>query len=197
MKVSLSYSSHYLTNIFIFCTGVYDSISGGVDRIKYWRGTESTTEKEYERDGQKRPGRQHQLPPFYQFIMCLIRLRLNLPLLLLADLFDVSCSSVTRVTITWVSYMHQTLVPALLIWPSQASIRGWIPFDFKVSYPNTRVVIDCAEFFIDRPKNKDEQYKHIHNTKATTHTQFCLAFHHLVLSHLSAICGQEMCRTNI
>ena len=116
-------------------------------------------EKEYERKKCRRPGRQHVLPPFYQFIMCLMRLRLNLPLLLLADLFQVSCSTVSRTTITWISYMFQTLVPALIVWPSQVHIRGWMPLDFKREFPNTRVVVDCSEFYIDRPRNKSEQYK--------------------------------------
>ncbi|XP_006812696.2 uncharacterized protein LOC102801621 [Saccoglossus kowalevskii] len=101
--------------------GVYDSISGGVDQLKYWIGAESTFD--HHNSGRQRPERQHQLPHYYQLLMCLIRLRLNLPLLLLADLFDVSCSTVTRITITWISYMYQTLVAALLVWPSQANIQ--------------------------------------------------------------------------
>lgn len=139
--------------------GIYDSISDGVDGLRYWRSTSTNTGKPDPEQGRKRRlGRQHQLPPFFQFLMTLIRLRLNLPLLLLADLFHVSSSTVTRYTTTWIAYMHQTLVPALLVWPSKAHIRGWMPLDFKAAFPNTRVVIDCSEFFIDRPRNKDEQY---------------------------------------
>lgn len=127
--------------------------------MKYWRGNSSSSEKQYERDGKRRPGRQSQLPAFFQFVMCLVRLRLNFPLLVIADLFNVSTSTVTRYTITWISYLHQTLVPALLFWPSQENIRKWMPLNFKPEFANTRVVIDASEFFIDRPRNKDEQYK--------------------------------------
>ncbi|XP_022101002.1 uncharacterized protein LOC110984796 [Acanthaster planci] len=70
--------------------GVYDSISGGVNRLRYWRSTSTKMgTPDNEQGWKRRPGRQHQLPPFVQFVMTLIRLRLNLPLLLLADLFHI------------------------------------------------------------------------------------------------------------
>ena len=47
--------------------------------------------------------------------MTLARLRLNLILLLLADLISVSSSKVTEITTTWVCYLHQTLVPGVLL----------------------------------------------------------------------------------
>ncbi len=127
--------------------------------MKYWKDADSANEKEYERCGKRRPGRQQSIPFFHQFIMCLMRLRLDLPLLVLADLFETSTSNVTRISITWIAYMHQTLVPALLCWPSQAHIQGWMPREFKRNFPQTRVIIDCAEFFVNRPRNKDAQYK--------------------------------------
>ena len=43
--------------------GIYDSISDGMDRMKYWRGTSSAAEKGYERDGRRRPGRAATLLP--------------------------------------------------------------------------------------------------------------------------------------
>nr|XP_054767216.1 uncharacterized protein LOC129274430 isoform X2 [Lytechinus pictus] len=139
--------------------GVWDSISDGVSKMKYWTGPESMKEKQYEKKGYKKPGQQRHLDPFFEFVMTLMRIRLNLPLLLLADLFSVSATCVTKTTITWIAYLHQTLVPALLIWPSQLQVRSRMPFEFKKYFPRTRVVIDCTEFFIDRPANKKEQYR--------------------------------------
>ncbi|XP_054767215.2 uncharacterized protein LOC129274430 [Lytechinus pictus] len=124
--------------------GVWDSISDGVSKMKYWTGPESMKEKQYEKKGYKKPGQQRHLDPFFEFVMTLMRIRLNLPLLLLADLFSVSATCVTKTTITWIAYLHQTLVPALLIWPSQLQVRSRMPFEFKKYFPRTRVVIDCT-----------------------------------------------------
>ncbi|XP_022094714.1 uncharacterized protein LOC110981443 [Acanthaster planci] len=139
--------------------GIFDSISDGVDRLQYWKRTSANTEEHgHEQSGKRRSSRRHQLPLFLQFLMTLIRLRLNLPLLLLADLFHVSRSTVATVTITWISYLHQTLVPALLVWPSQAYIRGRMPSAFKATFPNTRVVIDCSKFLIYKRRQTHCQY---------------------------------------
>ena len=125
--------------------------------MKYWCNSGSVDEKEWE--GSSRPGRKRKLDLFFEFIMTLARLRLNLPLLLLADLFSVSSSKVTEITTTWVCYLHQTLVPAMLIWPSQHQVRSRMPQEFKRHFPHTRAIIDCTEFFIDQPSNKTEQYQ--------------------------------------
>jgi len=125
--------------------------------MKYWRNTNSAKEKEWE--GHTRPGKR-KLSPLKEFVMTLMRLRLDLPILLIADLFTVSASHVTEITITWIAYLNQTLVPALIVWPSQEQIRSRMPLGFKLGgYGRTRTVIDCTEFYIDRPGNKEEQYR--------------------------------------
>ena len=133
--------------------------------MKYWRNSGSVDEKEWE--GSSRPGRKRKLDLFFEFIMTLARLRLNLPLLLLADLFSVSSSKVTEITTTWVCYLHQTHVPAMLIWPSQHQVRTRMPQEFKRHFPHTRAIIDCTECFIDQPSNKT---RHIPVTRVTTHS---------------------------
>ena len=60
--------------------------------------------------------------------MTLIRLRLNLPLLLLADLFCTSMTTFSEVTKTWIAYMHQTF---LVFWPSQSVVRENMPYAFR------------------------------------------------------------------
>ncbi len=119
--------------------------------------SESGEEKEWEESG-KRPGKKRKLSLWFEFIMTLMRLRLNLPGLLLADMFNVSASRVTEITTSWICFLNQALVPGLLLWPSQNQVRSRMPFMFR-HFPFTRVIIDCSEFFIDRPANKDEQYK--------------------------------------
>ena len=59
---------------------------------------------------------------------------------------------------------------ALLVWTPKASIREYLPEIFlKSGCGKCRVIIDCAELFIERPKSLSSQaatwldYKH-HNT---------------------------------
>ena len=128
--------------------------------MKFWRGPVCRgSDKNYEDSEQPKRGRPHTVSLFFQFLMTLKRLRLNLPLLLLADLFCTSTTTVSEVTTTWIAYMHQTLVPAVVFWPSQSVVCENMPYAFRKLFPSVRVIIDCTEFLIDRPANKDEQYK--------------------------------------
>lgn len=138
--------------------GLFDAVSGGFNKIKFWRSTKSVKVKQYEENNTKRPGPPHKLQPFQQFIMTLIRLRLDLPLLLIADLFDVSTSTVSDITVTWISYLYQTVVPVLLTWPSQQQVNSRMPLAFR-EFPSARVIIDCTEFLCATPTNKQEQYR--------------------------------------
>ena len=140
-------------------SGIFDILkNAGAERMKYWKNTSSTKEKKYERTGKCKPGPGHTLSLFYQFVMTLMRIRLDLPVLILADLFEVSTGSVTKFTISWIALMNQVLVPALVVWPKKEVNEGWLPDIFR-KFPNVRSVIDCSEFFIDRPSNKDDQYR--------------------------------------
>ena len=155
--------NYFVFGFVYFClhvhVGVWSSIKEGATQLKYWRGPTSAAEKLYEREDRKKPGRQRILSPYFKFIMTLMKIRLNLPLLLLADMFCVSSSRVTEITWTWVTYLHQTLYPALVMWPSQGQVRNRMPLEFRKLFPFTRGVIDCTEFFIDKPGNKEEQYR--------------------------------------
>ena len=37
------------------------------------------------------------------------------------------------------------------IWPSREEINKTMPQDFKVKYPNTRVILDCTEMYRNDP----------------------------------------------
>ncbi|XP_077862179.1 uncharacterized protein LOC144343540 [Saccoglossus kowalevskii] len=140
--------------------GLWSSVEKGAEKLRFWKGpARSRGTKNYEGTHRAKPGKQHSVSIFFQFILTLIRLRLDLPLLLLADLFCIGTTTVTEITVTWLAYLNQTIVPALVFWPSQATVRANMPSDFKMRFPSVCVIIDCTEFFMDRPANKEEQYK--------------------------------------
>ena len=100
--------------------------------------------------------------------MTLVRIRLALFTFFLADIFGVSTTRVSQICITYVNLMYNVFTP-LLIWPSSKVVKKFSPRSFKLAFPNTVCIIDCTEFFIQKPRSPTAQsktystYKH-HNT---------------------------------
>lgn len=91
------------------------------------------------------------LSPFSQFIVTLLRLRLNLCVQYLAHRFDVSVATISRVTNNVINIMHSRLVPSLVIWPEREQLRLSLPMSFRSKFKQCACVIDCFEVFIERP----------------------------------------------
>ena len=108
------------------------------------------------------------LTPIDELFMVMVRLRLGLLEQDLAHRFNVSIATVYRVCSAWLSFLHQQLRP-LITWPSRSVIKKHMPTQFVELYPNTRVIVDCTEIFIETPSSLNIQsstyssYKH-HNT---------------------------------
>ena len=109
------------------------------------------------------------LNKFQEFIMELMKLRLDVPHLDLVYRFDVSRPVVTRVISAWLVIMDVRLSP-LISWSTCDALHKTMPQRFVDSFGyETTVTIDCFEIFIDRPTNlmaraqTFSNYKH-HNT---------------------------------
>lgn len=85
-----------------------------------------------------------------------VRLRLGLKLQDLADRLGMHPSTVSRIFITWINLMDVKFRD-LPLWLSRRRVNKLMPACFKKWYPNTRVVIDCTEFFIDTPSSLTRQ----------------------------------------
>ena len=106
---------------------------------------------------------------FQEFIMVVMKLRLNVPLQDLAFRFDVSLSTVSRTFSAWMTAMDIRLSP-LILWPEREELWRTMPKSFQYSFgKKTTIIIDCFEVFIERPSNllaraqTFSNYKH-HNT---------------------------------
>lgn len=75
---------------------------------------------------------------------------------ILADLFGVSATTASRVFTTWVNLLYQVLIP-LLRWSPRDVIDSNMPQSFRDFNPNTRIIIDCTELFLQRPKGPSNQ----------------------------------------
>ena len=115
--------------------------------MRQWRGGES---KETYND--VKTGRDYKLPLFEQLFLTLVRLRLGDPELDLAIRFGLSQSCVSRIIATWVNLLYHSL-KGLERFPPWHIVQKYMPVAFKEQYPNTRLVIDCTEFGIERPSS--------------------------------------------
>ena len=113
--------------------------------------------------------RNQTLSKFQEFVMVLMKLRLNIPFQELAYRFQVSLPTVSRIFSSWLTVMDSRLSP-LIHWPDRAQLWETMPMCFQQAFGKTvTVVIDCFEVFIDRPTNllaraqTFSSYKH-HNT---------------------------------
>lgn len=111
---------------------------------------------------------QSTLPLFQQFLMVLMKLRLNLGDQYLAYRFGVHNSTISRYFKRWINIMYVRLKP-LVKWPGRTELLKTMPVSFRKNFKTCVIIIDCFEVFIERPSSLKPRaqtwsnYKH-HNT---------------------------------
>ena len=117
---------------------------------------------------QKKCGKQRSLSPQEELFVVLSRLRCGFLGQDLAHRYGISPSHLSQIWTTWITFLHQRL-RAMPIWPSREFVDSNMPACFKNEFPKTRVIIDCTEFYIEKPSSHRSQsvtfssYKN-HNT---------------------------------
>ena len=93
------------------------------------------------------------LTPFQEFVLTLMKLKLNMPLEDLAYGFNVSVSTISRVFLAWMVTMD-TRLSLLIKCPDRKHLWHTMSQCFQFPFrKKTTVIIDCFEVFIDRPSN--------------------------------------------
>ena len=177
-KVSRGFSIDNIKDdqkLFSFYTGLpdyetfkilFDSFGSAVNNLVYIDS--NTNRNKINSPSYTKRSPKRNLTPEQEFFLALVRLRLGLLEEDLAYRAGVSTSSFSRIWITWLDFLHSKF-RAFPIWPSKSCVQKTMHSCFKESYPNTRVIIDCTEIFIERPSSVQSQsstfshYKH-HNT---------------------------------
>lgn len=104
------------------------------------------------------------LTPEEEFFLVLVRLRLGLMERDLADRFEISQSSVSRVITTWINFLYLKF-KEIPLWPPKELILANMPKQFKHLYPSTRIIIDATEIFIHQPRVPEIQQMTFSNYK--------------------------------
>ena len=93
------------------------------------------------------------LPTMEQFLLVLMRLRLNLSEQDLAYRFNISQSCVSKYLNTWIDVMFVRLGSVFMLWPTPESLSNSTPTPFKKKFPRCVSIIDCFEIGIERFKH--------------------------------------------
>ena len=113
--------------------------------------------------------KQSALTSFQQFLLTLMRIRLNLSLDLLGYMFSIDSTTASRLFNHTIDVLYARLVPATVFWPDRNELRESLPMSFRAAFKACSCIIDCFEIFIERPgtlrarAQTYSQYKH-HNT---------------------------------
>lgn len=79
--------------------------------------------------------------------------------------FGVSQSYISSVITTWINVLYE-IFKRRLKYPSAETVRSNLPENYPIEYRDTRVILDCTEFFTVKPRNCSAQaatysnYKH-------------------------------------
>ena len=79
------------------------------------------------------------------------RLRLGLPLQHIANLFNISIATVSRVFTSWINLLYFVL-GSINFWLPKHTIQETMPDSFR-KFPSTRVILDATEFKIQTPSS--------------------------------------------
>lgn len=108
---------------------------------------------------------------FQQFLLVLMKLRLNLPIQVLADMFSVSYSTARRIFYNVLDVLYVRLHP-LVTWPERENIKRTMPATFIYAFGRkVTVIIDCFEVKLEKASNLQARnqtysnYKHGNTTK--------------------------------
>ena len=89
-----------------------------------------------------------------QLLICLMKLKFNLPLYDLADRYSVTRTTITNIYMTYLHLIHEVVFKAILNKiPSVEKNRSCLPDSFG-DFSNCRIIIDCTEFTIEKPRSK-------------------------------------------
>ncbi|KAK6196373.1 hypothetical protein SNE40_001610 [Patella caerulea] len=126
--------------------------------LRYWKGNKRviSTKVHKVNEKAKKRGPERKLTVEQELIMVFLKLRLNLPQVLLGDIFGIRQSLCSQITTTWLKILSR-LLKNLIIKPSKEEIKSCLPKSFQELVPTARSIIDCSEFYIETSNSLDIQ----------------------------------------
>ena len=148
--------------------GIYSALGDDVKDIRQWHGPARTVIQKCRRAG-KKTGPKRTMTSKEEYFLILFRTKTGLNVDIVGDLFGISATLVSRICTTWWKFLAKVL-SSLIFNPTPEAHQALLPQSFQpAQYRKVQHIIDCTEFFIETPKNKEVQaftfsnYKH-HNS---------------------------------
>lgn len=139
----------------------WESIAPSASRLVYW----SKAKRISDGNSENTPSPPRSMPLIDEFLMYCMRVAVGMKEQVIADIFQVSITTVSRVTITWANYLFFVL-GTLPLWVSREKVRSSMPEKFKKYCPGVRVILDCTEIAVTAPSSltlQSETFSHYKN----------------------------------
>ena len=114
-----------------------------------------------------------QCSKFQQFLIVLMRLRLNLGVQDLGYRFGIHASTVSRYFRKWLDVLYVRL-SGFITWPEQHLLLKTMPMAFRKSFKKCAIIIDCFEIFTERPTALDARAQTWSNSKKHNTVKFLI-----------------------
>ena len=137
-----------------------------IPSITFSRGTQKVISKKVKPMKAKKKAVSRKLTPKNEFLLTLMRLRQGLLNEDLADCFGISPATCSETFKTLVRLLSMTICQFVKWLPKEVVLQNMPKIFKKAGHDNVRVIIDCSEIFIERPKSLEAQavtwsdYKH-------------------------------------
>ena len=105
---------------------------------------------------------------FQQFLMVLIKLRLNLGCQNLGYQFGIDYSTVSRYFCKWLDVLYNRLL-VFVGWPERDQLLKTMPLESGKNFRKCMIIIDCFEIFIERPTSLTARAQTWSNYKTQYH----------------------------
>ncbi|XP_074528931.1 uncharacterized protein LOC141792065 [Halichoeres trimaculatus] len=140
----------------------WEHIAPSASRLIYWSKAKRKGEETIDDSG---PSPSRSMPLIDEFFMYSMRIAVGMKEQLIADMFQTSVATVSRVTITWANYLF-SILGTIPLWMSRDKIRSVMPEKFKKHCPNVRVTLDCTEIAVATASSltlQSEMFSHYKN----------------------------------
>ena len=116
---------------------IQDKISG----LQYYKGSKSQCDKEYQKKGYIRPGPSRKLCPRDETLLTLMKVRMNLLHGDLAHRFNISLTTVSSISSTWIPFLGAEL-KCLIRRPDVSKVLSYYPACFEGIKGKVFAIID-------------------------------------------------------
>ncbi|XP_032419231.1 uncharacterized protein LOC116720208 [Xiphophorus hellerii] len=123
----------------------WESIAPSASHLVYWTTAQKLGE---EACAEASPARC--MPLIDEFLMYSFKVAVGMKEQLIADMFQVSIATVSRVTITWANYLF-IVFSSINLWISREKVKASMPQRFLKFSPNVRVILDCTKVALEMP----------------------------------------------